>query len=500
MLPATSTIQSRSGCAIMTGATAIKAAEPTDAHDVDIEAKASTSNPPVLSPPELKNMIKPHLSSKNGIGPAPHVDDCPVASMSIVTTAALTDEEIITLVNSSKIPWQMLEKILGDLTRAVKIRRALVSRNTHSKALDISLLPMCQFDYSKVIDQCCENLIGYVPLPVGVAGPYNVDGQMLYLPMATTEGCLVASTSRGCKAINAGGGASTALLADGMTRSPCIEFLSMVEAVDCKRWLEGDGLKSVQDAFNSTTRFGCLHKLKVTIAGRLMFIRFSATTGDAMGMNMVSKGCEKALELVGKMFPSMSIVSLSGNHCADKKPAAINWIEGRGKSVVAEAVIPGNVVGAVLKTTTNALVELNLNKNLIGSAMAGAIGGFNAHAANIVTAVYLATGQDIAQNIGSSNCITLMKAINSGKDLLISCTMPSIEVGTVGGGTSLPPQAAMLDMLGVRGSHQENPGANAQRLARIICAGVMAGELSLCAALAGMYNYSIIVMAPYTQV
>ncbi|KAF9924291.1 3-hydroxy-3-methylglutaryl-coenzyme A (HMG-CoA) reductase isozyme [Mortierella alpina] len=479
-----------------TMATSIKIAAPTDGHHADIRVKASISPQPVLLPPELESMIKSSLSSKNDTAPMRQVDDHLASSMSTTTTAALTDEEIITLVNSNKIPLHMLEKTLGDLTRAVKIRRMFVSRNTHTKTLDTSLLPMHQFDYSKVIDQCCENIIGYMPLPVGIAGPYNVDGQMLYLPMATTEGCLVASTSRGCKAINAGGGASTALLADGMTRSPCVEFLNMVEAVDCKRWLEGDGLKSVQDAFNSTTSFGCLHKLKVTIAGRLMFIRFSATTGDAMGMNMVSKGCEKALEVVRKMFPSMLIVSLSGNHCADKKPAAINWIEGRGKSVVAEAVIPGKVVEAVLKTTTSALVELNLNKNLVGSAMAGAIGGFNAHAANIVTAVYLATGQDPAQNVGSSNCITLMKAINSGKDLLISCTMPSIEVGTIGGGTGLPPQAAMLDMLGVRGSNQENPGANAQRLARIICAGVMAGELSLCAALSGMYNRH----GPYRQV
>jgi hydroxymethylglutaryl-CoA reductase (NADPH) len=204
-----------------------------------------------------------------------------------------------------------------------------------------------------------------------------------------------------------------------------------------------------------------------------------------MGMNMISKGCERSLEVLSEYYPNMSIVSLSGNYCTDKKPAAINWIEGRGKSVVAEAVIPGKIVESVLKTTVSALVELNLNKNLIGSAMAGSVGGFNAHAANILTAVYLATGQDPAQNVESSNCITLMKAINQGQDLHISCTMPSIEVGTLGGGTALPPQAAVLEMLGVRGSHPETPGANAQRLARIICAGVMAGELSLCAALAG---------------
>ncbi|KAG0340969.1 3-hydroxy-3-methylglutaryl-coenzyme A (HMG-CoA) reductase isozyme [Podila horticola] len=437
----------------------------------------------VESLPEPKAVVESAIVKESWALVRP-MDECMAIVKSSAGAAAISDEEIVMLVNNNKIPSYALEKTLGDLTRAVKIRRALISRATHTKTLETSLLPMHYYDYSKIVGQCCENVIGYMPLPVGVAGPFNVDGESLYLPMATTEGTLVASTSRGCKAINAGGGATTVLLADGMTRGPCVEFPNIIEAGAAKKWLEGEGLQVMQDAFNSTTRFGRLRKLKVAVAGRLVYIRFSTTTGDAMGMNMISKGCERALEVLGEKFPSMSMVSLSGNYCTDKKPAAINWIEGRGKSVVAEAVIPGKIVETVLKTTVDALVELNLDKNLIGSAMAGAMGGFNAHAANILTAVYLATGQDPAQNVESSNCITLMKAINNGQDLLISCTMPSIEVGTLGGGTSLPPQASMLDMLGVRGSHSETPGANAQRLARIICAGVMAGELSLCAALA----------------
>jgi hydroxymethylglutaryl-CoA reductase (NADPH) len=130
-----------------------------------------------------------------------------------------------------------------------------------------------------------------------------------------------------------------------------------------------------------------------------------------MGMNMISKGVENALSVMSKEggFSDMAIISVSGNFCTDKKPAAINWIDGRGKSVVAEAIIPGDVVKNVLKSNVDALVELNISKNLIGSAMAGSIGGFNAHAANIVTAIFLATGQDPAQNVESSNCITVMK-------------------------------------------------------------------------------------------
>lgn len=400
------------------------------------------------------------------------------------TPESLSDEEVIMLVQKGKMASYALEKVLGDLERAVSIRRALVSRASITKTLESSLLPLHNYHYDKVMGACCENVIGYMPIPVGVAGPMNIDGDSIHIPMATTEGCLIASAARGCKAINAGGGATTIITADGMTRGPCVEFPSIIGAAACKKFIEEDGAEIITAAFNSTSRFARLRKLKVALAGRLVFIRFSTTTGDAMGMNMISKGCEKALSVLSEHFPDMQIVSLSGNYCTDKKPAAINWIEGRGKSVVAEAVIPGAVVEKVLKTTVAALVELNISKNLIGSAMAGSVGGFNAHAANILTAVYLATGQDPAQNVESSNCITLMKAINNNQDLHISCSMPSIEVGTIGGGTILPPQQAMLDMLGVRGPHPTEPGKNAQRLARIICAAVMAGELSLCAALA----------------
>jgi hydroxymethylglutaryl-CoA reductase (NADPH) len=150
-------------------------------------------------------------------------------------------------------------------------------------------------------------------------------------------------------------------------------------------------------------------QLKVVLAGRLVFIRFSTFTGDAMGMNMISKGVEAALATLMDRFPDVRVISISGNYCTDKKPAALNWIEGRGKSVVADAVISKRVVQNVLKTTVEDLVELGVAKNLVGSAMAGtSAGGFNAHASNIVTAIYLATGQDPAQNVESSNCITLM--------------------------------------------------------------------------------------------
>ncbi|KAI9264118.1 hydroxymethylglutaryl-CoA reductase [Phascolomyces articulosus] len=438
------------------------------------QQQQATSSPVVTI---QKKPIAPNVSLEN-VRP---VDECMTL---IKTPEQLNNEEIIALVQAGKMAPYALEKILGDFERAVSVRRALISRASYTQTLEHSLLPLENYHYDKVLGACCENVIGYMPIPLGVAGPMNIDGIDTHIPMATTEGCLVASTARGCKAINAGGGATTIVTADAMTRGPCLSFPNIIQAGECKRWVEQDGEEIITEAFNSTSRFARLRKLKVALAGRLVFIRFCTTTGDAMGMNMISKGCEKALSVLAEHFPEMQIISLSGNYCTDKKPAAINWIEGRGKSVVSEAVIPGAIVEKVLKTTVTAICELNVNKNLIGSAMAGSVGGFNAHAANILTAIYLAAGQDPAQNVESSNCMTLMTAVNQGQDLHISCTMPSIEVGTVGGGTTLPPQQAVLDMLGVRGPHPTCPGDNSRRLARIICASVMAGELSLCAALA----------------
>lgn len=400
----------------------------------------------------------------------------------------MTDEELIEMSLRGKIPGYALEKTLGDKTRAVKIRRGLVSR-THatretSTLLERSLLPYKDYNYDLVHGACCENVVGYLPLPLGVAGPILVDGQNYFLPMATTEGVLVASTSRGAKAINAGGGAVTVVTGDGMTRGPCIGFESLARAGAAKIWLDSEeGQRTMKDAFNSTSRFARLQSMKSAIAGTNIYVRFRATTGDAMGMNMISKGVEHALNVMASDcgFEDMRVVTVSGNYCTDKKSAAINWIDGRGKGVVAEAMIPGAVVKSVLKCEVEDLVQMNISKNFIGSAMAGAMGGFNAHAANIVAAIFLATGQDPAQVVESANCITIMHNVNG--NLQISVSMPSIEVGTIGGGTILEPQSAMLDLLGVRGAHPTSPGDNARQLARVIAAGVLAGELSLNSAL-----------------
>ncbi|XP_040915497.1 3-hydroxy-3-methylglutaryl-coenzyme A reductase-like isoform X2 [Toxotes jaculatrix] len=397
----------------------------------------------------------------------------------------LSDAEVMNLVTSRHILNYKLESALETPERGVSIRREMLSPKLPVSSA-LACLPYKDYDYSKVMGTCCENVIGYMPVPVGVAGPLLLDEKQFYVPLATTEGCLVASTNRGCRALSLSGGCHSRILADSMTRGPVVRLPSACRAAEVKVWLEtSEGFSLIKEAFDQTSRFARLEKLLVSVAGRNLYIRFQSQTGDAMGMNMLSKGTEQALHRLQQQYPDVEVLSVSGNYCTDKKSAAINWILGRGKSAVCEATVPAKVVREVLKSSTAALVELNVNKNLVGSAMAGSIGGFNAHAANIVAAIYIACGQDPAQTVESSSCITQMEPAGpDGEDLYISCTMPSIELGTVGGGTNLPPQQACLQMLGVQGTSPDRPGENARQLARVVCATVLAGELSLMAALA----------------
>lgn len=396
-------------------------------------------------------------------------------------TLSTEDAEIVKSVVSGSIPSYSLESKLSDCQRAASIRREAVQMIT---GRSLEGLPLEGFDYDSILGQCCEMPIGFVQIPVGVAGPLLLDGVEYTVPMATTEGCLVASTNRGCKAIHASGGASSVLLRDGMTRAPVVRFASAKRAAQLKFFLEDPlNFDSLAVVFNKSSRFARLQNILPAIAGKNLYIRFRCSTGDAMGMNMVSKGVQNVLDFLQSDFPDMDVIGISGNFCSDKKAAAVNWIEGRGKSVVCEAVIKEDVVKKVLKTSVEALVELNMLKNLTGSAIAGALGGFNAHASNIVSAIYIATGQDPAQNIESSHCITMMEPVNDGKDLHVSVTMPSIEVGTVGGGTQLASQSACLNLLGVKGASKDSPGANSRLLATVVAGSVLAGELSLMSAI-----------------
>ncbi|CAD5234877.1 unnamed protein product [Bursaphelenchus xylophilus] len=368
-----------------------------------------------------------------------------------------------------------LEKLVSP-SKAVELRRKYVE---HASNVNLDNLPHGNYNYDQVLNACCENVIGFMPIPCGAVGPLLLNGEHIYVPMATTEGALLASTNRGCSALASG--VTAFVEKDSMTRAPVIQFERVEQAFKFKEWiLAPQNYQMIKEAFQSTSRFARLTELSVDLQGNYVHLRFAAQTGDAMGMNMISKAVEAAMNTIDRNVHKFKYISISGNQCADKKAAAINWIKGRGKTVHAEAKLTAKTVKDVLKTSVDEMVDLAKAKLLVGSSSGITIGGWNAHAANVVAAIFLATGQDAAQVVSSSMCITMMEKTSEG-DLHISCSMKCVEVGTVGGGTILEAQRNALSMLKCAGAHPTKPGANAQRLAKIICATVLAGELSLLA-------------------
>ena len=335
---------------------------------------------------------------------------------------------------------------------------------------------------AEVAEPNIENMIGTVQVPLGVVGPVDINGAALddkrYLPLATTEGALLASVNRGCSVINTAGGATARVTKAGMTRAPVFSVTDVVEALALVEWVR-DNEAALRDAAEETTNHGELQNVTPYVVGNNVYLRFQYDTKDAMGMNMVTIATKAACEVV-EDETAASLVALSGNLCTDKKPAAINAVEGRGRSVTADVVVPSEVVVDTLDTTPEAIAEINTRKNLLGSAKAGAL-GFNAHVANPVAAMFLATGQDEAQVVEGANAITTAEETDDG-DLYMSVSLASLEVGTVGGGTKLPTQSEALDILGVGGGG-DPAGSNADALAEAIAVGALAGELSLLAAL-----------------
>lgn len=320
-----------------------------------------------------------------------------------------------------------------------------------------------------------ENMIGSAQIPMGYVGPVEIHGEYavgeFLVPMATTEGALLASVSRGMSVITASGGARTKVFADYMTRAPVLRVRNLEHACQVTQWLDAHE-KEVIAAAEATTRHGKVHKIERFPTGKSIYLRFFYETGDAMGMNMATVATEAACKYIVENTDAV-MVSVSGNMCSDKKAAAINMIGGRGKTVVAEAMIPREIVEKRLHTVPAAIVETNIRKNLIGANMAGMLGG-NAHAANMTAAVYIATGQDPAQVVESALTLTDCEVVDD--DLYISVRMPSVEIGTVGGGTRLPTQAEALSMMGCKGT------GKARKLAEIVATTVLAGELSTLAA------------------
>ena len=369
----------------------------------------------------------------------------------------------------------------ADADTAAAARRHLLAAETGA---DLGTVGDYAFDAADA-ESNVENMIGAAQVPMGVVGPLPVDGGAAqgdhHLPLATTEGALLASVNRGVSTIRNAGGATARVLKSGMTRAPVFRVADVTEGAAVAEWVEAN-VDALAEAAESTTNHGELQSVTPYVVGDNVFLRFSYDTKDAMGMNMATIATRAASEVVENETPA-SLVALSGNLCSDKKPAAINAIEGRGRSVTADVRIPDAVVRDRLNAPPSAIAEANTRKNLVGSAKAGSL-GFNAHAANVVAAVFLACGQDAAHVVEGSNAITTVEARED--ELYASVSLASCQVGTVGGGTGLPTQAEALDLLGVAGGG-DPPGANADALAEIVAAGALAGELSLLAALASRH-------------
>ncbi len=384
-------------------------------------------------------------------------------------------EEIIEKLLAGEMKLYQIDKYTQTATEALDIRREFIERYSDCRLDQISNYTL---DMELAFAKNIENPIGTIQVPIGVAGPVTINGEHakddFFIPLATSEGALLASVNRGCSAITAAGGVNARVIGDKMTRAPVIKTESVVEAVKVKQWFENK-FDEIKEIAESTTSHGKLIKVDpIIIVGNYVYPRFCYSTGDSMGMNMVTIATEKVLE---KLYEDLGVhaIALSGNLCVDKKPAAINVVEGRGKTVVADILIPEAIVRTKLKTTAKAIEEVNVAKNLIGSAAAGSM-AYNAHFANMIGALFLATGQDAAHVVEGSLGITT--AEDRDGDLYFSVNMSDLPIATIGGGTRLETANEGLQILGCAGS------GNVNKFAEIVISTVLAGELSLVGALA----------------
>ncbi|MBM3909250.1 MAG: hydroxymethylglutaryl-CoA reductase [Firmicutes bacterium] len=295
------------------------------------------------------------------------------------------------------------------------------------------------------------------------------------VPLATLETTLFFSVARGSKAIANAGGVQSTLLSDSMTRSITLEAKNASEASAIGKFVKTNLTKIQKEVVTKLSRFAQLQTIDVYQVANLVYLRIAIFSDNASGHNMVTLIADGIGDFVLKEFKTAQYVSVSGNMCVDKKVSVINGVRGRGKHVITEITIPRTVVEEVLKTTPEKIVDLNIKKNLLGSIMAGSVNSANAHYANMLLAIYLATGQDAANIVEGSQGITYAE-IREGH-LYFSTTIPNIIVGTVGNGKSESYVQERLEAMGCRGE------SSSQTLAHFVGATVLAGELSLLAAL-----------------
>jgi hydroxymethylglutaryl-CoA reductase (NADPH) len=324
-----------------------------------------------------------------------------------------------------------------------------------------------------------ENFMGVAQVPVGIAGPLRVNGEHargdFFVPMATTEGTLVASYNRGMRVLAESGGVTATVVKRSMQRAPVFMFGTAREARDFGEWLtrNHDGVRA---AAESTTRSGRLVEIEQYALANMLYLRFNYPTGDAAGQNMTGKATHAACEWIRGTYPGRPKYMLSGSMDTDKKHSAVNTLRTRGRRVVAEAVLKKDVLARLMRVETRELFRARQVSNA-GSLMAGS--AYNGpHAANGIAAMFIACGQDVANVAESHAGITYAQLLDDG-DYYWSVTLPSLIVASYGGGTGLPTQRECLEVLGCYGT------GKADKLAEIVAATVLAGDVSLgCAVLA----------------
>ena len=325
-----------------------------------------------------------------------------------------------------------------------------------------------------------ENAVGAIEIPVGIAGPLLFDGAaargVIYAPLATTEGALVASAARGATAITRAGGVRTRVIAQRMTRAPAFEFASARDAFIFAGWIV-EQLDALRECVGQVSRHAMLRSAEPHVAGTTAHVVFSYETGDAAGQNMTTGTTWHACQWILRQLPALGVSPtcflIEANMSSDKKVGSCIPGGGRGCAVVAECAIDAETLRRVLKVTPGEL--LRAFAMMQSGAAAAGMATFNVNIANIIAGIFTATGQDIASVHESS--LGTLELWSTPSGIAARLVLPGLVIGTVGGGTHLPAQRALLESMGCSGAR------TVRRLAEIIAGYCLALDLSTMAAI-----------------
>ncbi|MGE5235177.1 MAG: hydroxymethylglutaryl-CoA reductase [Acidobacteriota bacterium] len=325
-----------------------------------------------------------------------------------------------------------------------------------------------------------ENFTGVAQVPIGFAGPLRVNGEHakgdFLIPLATTEGTLVASYNRGIKVLTLSGGATCTVLADCMQRAPVFIFDSAREARAFRDWVD-ENIDAIRETAEATSSVAKLLYVDTYLSNKFAYLRFNFTTGDAAGQNMVGRATFAACSWILEQIDTVRKFYLESNLATDKKASQVNIMRTRGKRVTAEAVIPRSILIEHMRVEPESL-NYHWGVGSIGAFLSGANNN-GAHSPNGITAMFIATGQDVA-NVAESSAGILYTELTPERDLYISLTIPSLIVATYGGGTGLATQRECLEILGCSGRGKVN------KFAEIVAGVALAGEISLGAAISSL--------------